>query len=37
MTKDMVSKLIDDIFKEIESRDDAILEIDRQMSKVIQL
>ena len=37
MTKDMVSKLIDDIFKEIETRDDAILEIDRQMSKVIQL
>ena len=37
MKKDMVSKLIDDIFKEIESRDDAILEIDRQMSKVIQL
>ena len=37
LTKDMVSKLIDDIFKEIETRDDAILEIDRQMSKVIQL
>ena len=37
MTKDMVSKLIDDIFKEVETRDDAILEIDRQMSKVIQL
>ena len=37
MTKDMVSKLIDDIFKEIETRDDAILEINRQMSKVIQL
>ena len=37
MTKDMVSKLIDEIFKEIETRDDAILEIDRQMSKVIQL
>ena len=37
MTKDMVSDLIDKIFKEVESRDDAILEIDRQMSKVIQL
>jgi hypothetical protein len=37
MTKEMVSDLIDKIFKEIESRDDAILEIDRQMSKVIQL
>jgi len=37
ITKDMVSNLIDDIFKEVESRDDAILEIDRQMSKVIQL
>jgi len=37
MTKDMVNELIDKIFKEIETRDDAILEIDRQMSKVIQL
>lgn len=37
MTKDMVNKLIDDIFHEVETRDDAILEIDRQMSKVIQL
>lgn len=37
MTKDMVNELIDKIFKEIENRDDAILEIDRQMSKVIQL
>lgn len=37
MTKDMVNDLIDEIFKEIETRDDAILEIDRQMSKVIQL
>lgn len=37
MTKEMVSDLIDKIFKEIETRDDAILEIDRQMSKVIQL
>lgn len=37
MTKDMVNDLIDKIFKEVESRDDAILEIDRQMSKVIQL
>lgn len=37
MTKEMVNELIDKIFKEIETRDDAILEIDRQMSKVIQL
>ena len=37
MTKDIVNDLIDEIFKEIETRDDAILEIDRQMSKVIQL
>lgn len=37
MTKEMVNNLIDEIFKEIETRDDAILEIDRQMSKVIQL
>jgi len=37
MTKDMVNDLIDEIFKEIETRDDAILEINRQMSKVIQL
>lgn len=37
MTKDEVNQLIDQIFKEVSDREDAILEIDRSMSKVIQL
>ncbi len=37
LTKDDVNKIIDQIFKEVEERDDAILEINRDMSKVIQL
>lgn len=37
MTKKDVEKLIDNIFKELESRDDGVLEIDRQYSKVVQL
>ena len=37
ITKDEVNQLIDQIFKEVSDRDDAILEIDRSMSKVIQL
>ena len=37
LTKDDVNSLVDSIFKEVESRDDAILEINREMSKVVQL
>jgi predicted PilT family ATPase len=37
LDKEFVEKLIDDIFKEVETRDDSILEIDRNLSKVIQL
>lgn len=36
-TKDQLSALIDSIFKEVEDRDDGFLEIDRSLSKVIQL
>lgn len=36
-TKTDVNKLIDDVYKEIESRDDWFLEIDRKLSKVLQL
>ncbi len=37
LDKQAVNNLIDDIFVEIESRDDGVLEIDRSLSKVIQL
>ena len=37
MNKEQVRKLIDDIYKEIENRDDWFLEIDRKLSKVLQL
>lgn len=37
LTKDQVSDLIDAIFNEVETRNDSFLEIDRSMSKVIQL
>lgn len=37
MTKKEVEKLISKIFKEVESRDDSYMEIDRPMSKVLQL
>lgn len=37
ISRQEVEKLIDDIFKEIEEKDDAVLEIDRKYSKVIQL
>jgi len=37
VTKDEVNQLVDQIFKEVSDREDAILEIDRSMSKVIQL
>jgi ATPase len=37
MSKADITKLIDDIYKEITSRDDAVLEIDRKLSKVLQV
>lgn len=37
LDKQAVNNLIDDIFVEVETRDDAVLEIDRTLSKVIQL
>ena len=37
MSKDDMKKLIEDIYKEIENRDDGFLEIDRPLSKVLQL
>ncbi|HRX63645.1 MAG TPA: ATPase, T2SS/T4P/T4SS family [Candidatus Absconditabacterales bacterium] len=37
LDKKFVNNLIDDLFQEVESRDDAVLEIDRSMSKVVQL
>jgi ATPase len=37
LDKKFVEKLIDDIFKEVETRHDSILEIDRNLSKIIQL
>ena len=37
MTKEMFDDLIDQLFKEVESRDDAFLEINRELSKVLQI
>ena len=37
MSKADITKLIDDIYKETTSRDDAVLEIDRKLSKVLQV
>jgi predicted PilT family ATPase len=37
LDKKAVSSLIDQIFLEIEGRDDGVLEIDRSLSKIIQL
>jgi ATPase len=37
MSKEEMKKFIEDIYKEIESRDDGFLEIDRALSKVLQL
>lgn len=37
ISKDEIKKLIDDIYQEVESREDGFLEIDRKLSKVIQL
>jgi ATPase len=37
MNKVEFKKLVDDIYQEIESRDDGFLEIDRKLSKILQL
>ncbi|HKL44326.1 MAG TPA: ATPase, T2SS/T4P/T4SS family, partial [Candidatus Absconditabacterales bacterium] len=37
LDKKFVSNLVDDIFQEVETREDGVLEIDRSLSKVIQL
>ena len=37
MTKEMLENLIDQLFKEIENREDAYLEINRELSKVLQI
>jgi ATPase len=37
MTKEMLENLIDQLFKEIENREDAYLEINRELSKVLQV
>ena len=37
MTKDMFKDLVAKIYEEVESRDDGFLEIDRKLSKVLQL
>jgi len=37
LDKKFVSNLVDDIFQEVETREDWVLEIDRSLSKVIQL
>jgi len=37
MSKDEMNTFIDKIYKEIESRDDGFMEIDRKLSKVLQL
>lgn len=37
LDKNFVKNLIDDIFKEVETREDSVLEINRDLSKVIQL
>jgi hypothetical protein len=37
LNKQDVNNLIDDLFVEIETREDGVLEIDRSLSKVIQI
>ena len=37
MTKERFADLIDQLFKELESREDAFLEINRELSKVLQI
>ena len=37
MSKDEMKTFIDKIYQEIESRDDGVMEIDRKLSKVLQL
>ncbi len=37
MDKEAMKKFIDNIYQEIENRDDGFIEIDRKLSKVLQL
>lgn len=37
MTKEKFNDLIDQLFKEVETREDAFLEINRELSKVLQI
>lgn len=37
MTKEAFLKLVDELFKEVETREDAFLEINRELSKVMQV
>ena len=37
MTKENFNQLVDALFKEVETRDDAFLEINRELSKVMQV
>lgn len=37
LNKEEMNKFIDDIYKEIDSREDGVMEIDRKLSKVLQL
>ncbi|MFC2695720.1 MAG: hypothetical protein ACFN4U_01620, partial [Candidatus Absconditicoccaceae bacterium] len=37
MTKEAFNELIDQLFKEVETREDAFLEINRELSKVLQI
>ena len=37
MTKENFHQLVDTLFKEVETRDDAFLEINRELSKVMQV
>ena len=37
MTKENLNQLVDALFKEVETRDDAFLEINRELSKVMQV
>ncbi len=37
LNKEEMNKFIDEIYKEIDSREDGVMEIDRKLSKVLQL
>ena len=37
MTKEEMNKFLEEIYKEIDNRDDGFIEIDRKLSKVLQL